>query len=297
MDPVDVGNGQRVLVTEMAGRASVELKGAELGLDLAGHPDAVSTRGRARSRSGRPQGWSFEAADASLELLMRVGAGRDDGDALPFTLESYRVIIEHRADGEVVSEATVKLVVDGERIIATRRGQRPGQRAGRRAARGARAVAPVAGGRRAVGLQGPHPRAQGAGASGTDAVTRVLVESTDGDGLVDDGRRARQRRRGVLAGAGRRRGVRGAAHGPARRRALTGRPVARTQVGGLAPRAEPGCETPFLGASGLGGARPAPATRRSPTRRPEPRGRPRAAAGPRRGRCRAARRTRAPSTA
>ena len=42
MNPVDVGNGQRVLVTEMAGRASVELKSAELGLDLAGHPDAVA---------------------------------------------------------------------------------------------------------------------------------------------------------------------------------------------------------------------------------------------------------------
>ena len=70
MDPVDVGNGQRVLVTEMAGRASVELKGAELGLDLAGRPDAVtSVVGTVKEREA--QGWSFEAADASLELLMR----------------------------------------------------------------------------------------------------------------------------------------------------------------------------------------------------------------------------------
>ena len=75
MDPVDVGNGQRVLVTEMAGRASVELKGAELGLDLAGRPDAVSSVvGTVKEREA--QGWSFEAADASLELLMRSALGR-----------------------------------------------------------------------------------------------------------------------------------------------------------------------------------------------------------------------------
>ena len=128
MDPVDVGNGQRVLVTEMAGRASVELKGAELGLDLAGRPDAVSSVvGTVKEREA--QGWSFEAADASLELLMRAalkgtGLGDDDGAVLPFTLESYRVLIENRG-GEVVSEATVKLVVDGERIIATREGNGP----------------------------------------------------------------------------------------------------------------------------------------------------------------------------
>src|SRR5690349_623464 len=123
VDPVVVGNGQRVLVTEMAGRASVELKAVELGLDLAGHPDAVSTVvGTVKEREAR--GWSFEAADASLELLMRSALGVPDAEPLPFVLESYRVLIEHRA-GEVVSEATVKLVVDGERIIATREGNGP----------------------------------------------------------------------------------------------------------------------------------------------------------------------------
>ncbi len=176
MDPVDVGNGQRVLVTEMAGRASVELKGRELGLDLAGHPDAVSSVvGTVKEREA--QGWSFEAADASLELLMRSALGDDDGAPLPFPLESYRVLIENRG-GDVVSEATVKLVVDGRADHRDVRGQRPGQRAGRRPARGAHAVAAVARGRRAVGLQGPHPRAAGSGETrGTDAVTRVLVES------------------------------------------------------------------------------------------------------------------------
>src|SRR6185437_14352724 len=70
MNPVDVGNGQRVLVTEMAGRASVELKGTELGLDLAAHPDAVSSV-VATVKEREATGWSFEAADGSMELLMR----------------------------------------------------------------------------------------------------------------------------------------------------------------------------------------------------------------------------------
>src|SRR5580765_1833428 len=108
MNPVDVGNGQRVLVTEMAGRASVELKGAELGLDLAGRPDVVSSVVQTvKEREAR--GWAFEAADASLELLIRDALGEQA--APPFRLESYRVITEHRADGEVTAEATVRLIV------------------------------------------------------------------------------------------------------------------------------------------------------------------------------------------
>ena len=181
MDPVDVGNGQRVLVTEMAGRASVELKGAELGLDLAGRPDAVSSVvGTVKEREA--QGWSFEAADASLELLMRSALGDEDGAVLPFTLESYRVLIENRG-GEVVSEATVKVVVDGERIIATREGNGPVNAldaALRAALTPSRPwLADVELSDFKVRLLAP----QGAGETrGTDAVTRVLVESTDGAG-------------------------------------------------------------------------------------------------------------------
>jgi 2-isopropylmalate synthase len=124
MDPEVVGNGQRVLVTEMAGRASVELKGAEFGLDLAGHKTAVSSV-VATVKEREADGWSFEAADASLELLMRGAIGGDEVPEPPFRLESYRVITERRADGAVVAEATVKLVVDGARVIATEEGNGP----------------------------------------------------------------------------------------------------------------------------------------------------------------------------
>src|SRR5262249_9524298 len=61
LDPAVVGNDMRILVTEMAGRASVELKGRELGLDLAGHGDAVG-RVVERVKALEAEGWSFEAA-------------------------------------------------------------------------------------------------------------------------------------------------------------------------------------------------------------------------------------------
>ncbi|HEY2795787.1 MAG TPA: citramalate synthase, partial [Micromonosporaceae bacterium] len=122
VDPEVVGNDMKILVTEMAGRASIELKSRELGLDLSSSPEALSTVTDTVKRL-EAKGWSFEAADASFELLVRNTLSGTT--AAPFALESYRVIVEHRADDEVVSEATVKLVVAGERVIATAEGNGP----------------------------------------------------------------------------------------------------------------------------------------------------------------------------
>jgi 2-isopropylmalate synthase len=123
IDPEAVGNHMRILVTEMAGRASVELKSRELGVDLAGHPEALA-RVTDRVKQLEAQGWSFEAADASFELMIRSELG-DAAAQRPFSLESYRVLVEHREDGAVVSEATVKVRVRGERVIATAEGNGP----------------------------------------------------------------------------------------------------------------------------------------------------------------------------
>jgi 2-isopropylmalate synthase len=181
MDPELVGNGQRVLVTEMAGRASVELKAAELGIDLAGNPAAVnSVVSTVKEREA--QGWSFEAADASLELIMRSAVGNGSQARAPFVLESYRVITEHRADAAVVAEATVKVLVDGRRIIATQEGNGPVNAldAALRAA-----LTPSCPWLEKVELSDYKVRILSPGGAhtpdghGTDAVTRVLVESTD----------------------------------------------------------------------------------------------------------------------
>ena len=104
------------------------------------------------------------------------------------------------------------MLVDGRAADRDRGGQRPGQRAGRGAAGGAHAVLPVAGRGRAVRLQGPHPH-PGRFRQAT-APTRspgCWSSPPTAGGLVDDGRRARQRRRGVVAGAGRRARLRRAA--------------------------------------------------------------------------------------
>ncbi|MEV0393033.1 citramalate synthase [Polymorphospora rubra] len=176
VDPTVVGNDMRILVTEMAGRASIELKSRELGLDLAGHPDAVS-RVTNRVKDMEAGGWSFEAADASFELLVR---SELPGAAVPrpFTLESYRVIVEHREDGAVVSEATVKVRVRGERVIATAEGNGP-VNALDEALR--------------LALLRHYPQLKGfeladykvrilEGTHGTGAITRVLVETADNGG-------------------------------------------------------------------------------------------------------------------
>jgi 2-isopropylmalate synthase len=174
VDPSVVGNDMRILVTEMAGRASIELKSRELGLDLAGHPDTLSSVTR-KVKDLEAVGWSFEAADASFELLVRDELP-GSAYARPFALESYRVQTEHREDGAVVSEATVKVRVRGERIIAAAEGNGP-VNALDEALR--------------VALSKYYPELKSfeladykvrilEGSHGTGAVTRVLVETSDG---------------------------------------------------------------------------------------------------------------------
>jgi 2-isopropylmalate synthase len=178
IDPVFVGNGMRVLVTEMAGRASLELKGRELGVDLAGRPAALTSAVR-KVKEMEARGWSFEAADASLELLLRgevAEAEQSVVDSPPFVLESYRVILDHHVDGTVVSEATVKVHVAGERVIATAEGNGP-VHALDAALR--KALLPHLSWLDQVELADYKVRIL-TDQHGTDAVTRVLVESTDG---------------------------------------------------------------------------------------------------------------------
>ncbi|GAA3055096.1 citramalate synthase [Actinokineospora globicatena] len=185
LDPGTVGNDMRVLVTEMAGRASLELKGHELGVDLAGRPEAVTNALR-KVKDLEARGWSFEAADASFELLLREEiAGLDPTQSepvTPFELESYRVILDHDRDGSVVSEATVKVRVGGQRVIATAEGNGP-VHALDAALR--TALSPHLPWLDEVELTDYKVRILTSGGGprgtdhGTDAVTRVLVQSSD----------------------------------------------------------------------------------------------------------------------
>jgi 2-isopropylmalate synthase len=168
----------RVLVTEMAGRASIELKGKELGYDLA---DDRKTLGEVvdRVKELEARGYSFEAADASFELLLREVTGGVRQRF--FTVESWRTIVEQRTDGQIVSEATVKVHAEGQRIIATGEGNGPVNALDNALRQALGQIFPELNDLELVDYKVRILE----GKEGTGAVTRVLVESTDGRGEWD----------------------------------------------------------------------------------------------------------------
>ncbi|WP_087485442.1 citramalate synthase [Brachybacterium massiliense] len=109
-DPRAVGNDMRMIISDMAGRASIELKGRELGIDLAGHPELLS-RLAATVKQREAIGYSYEAADASFELLVLDALGQAPSYS---TVESWRATSQLGRDGTLETEATVKLHADGE---------------------------------------------------------------------------------------------------------------------------------------------------------------------------------------
>lgn len=173
IDPAHVGNLARVVVSELAGRASLTMKAAELGIDLTGDQATV-----ARVLDGikelEHRGYSFEAADASLEVMLK----KELGTYEPFfTLESFRCLMEKREDGRVMTEATIKIHVGGQRFIATAEGNGPVN-----ALDGALRIAigrfyPALD---AIELTDFKVRVLDE-KKGTGAVTRVLIESGDGE--------------------------------------------------------------------------------------------------------------------
>jgi len=173
VEPELVGNSLRLLVSELAGRSTVVLKGRELGLDLESDRGAAD-RVLERVKELEHIGYTFEAADASFELLVRGETGllREH-----FRLESYRTIVERRDDGTVVAEATVKVWVDDERFIGTGEGNGPVDALDHafRAALTERLPAIAR-----MHLRDYKVRILDANA-GTGATTRVLIRSTDGE--------------------------------------------------------------------------------------------------------------------
>ena len=173
VEPASVGNSVRLLVSELAGRSTVVLKGRELGLDLEFDRTAAD-RILERVKELEHIGYSFEAADASFELLVRTetGLAREY-----FRLESYRTIVERRADGTTVAEATVKVWVGDERFIGTGEGNSPVDALDQAFRAAVCSRLPALGD---MHLRDYKVRIVDAGA-GTGATTRVLIRSTDGE--------------------------------------------------------------------------------------------------------------------
>jgi 2-isopropylmalate synthase len=122
IDPDFVGNRQRVLVSDLAGRSNVVYKGKEYGIDLDGQDKAVQEILR-RTKELESQGYEFEAAEASFELLIQQALGRKKKN---FKLVGFRVIDEKRQEGEAPrSEATIMVEVDGVMEHAAAMGNGP----------------------------------------------------------------------------------------------------------------------------------------------------------------------------
>jgi len=174
VDPTLVGNKREVLVSELAGKATLLQKAAELGIELS-ERDAARTAERIKELEHL--GFQFEAAEGSLELLLR----KESGSYQPlFRLESWRVIVEQREDGRPQTEATLKLHVLGERgsqrILQTAEGNGP-VNALDNALRAA--LAKVHPRLRQIELVNYKVRILDE-SKGTGAVTRVLIDASDG---------------------------------------------------------------------------------------------------------------------
>jgi 2-isopropylmalate synthase len=182
VDPALVGNHTRVLVSDLGGRSGMSLKADEFGVELDGRGAADLSD---RLKHLEADGYQFEAADASLELLMREAGGWQQSY---FQLEGYRVTTYHRnavrggvpiEDGEsmIDTEATLKVWVGNERLVAVGEGNGP--------------VNALDAALRSV-LVDHYPHLDRIhltdfkvrvleGAAATGAVVRVLIDSTDGD--------------------------------------------------------------------------------------------------------------------
>lgn len=121
IDPRQVGSERRVLVSDLSGKSNIEYKARELGVGLdTGGVD--SRRIVAEIKQLEQEGYQFDAADGSFEILMEKLTGRF---APLFELEAFRVTIDKDADQPCRAQATVKVSVGGTREITAAEGYGP----------------------------------------------------------------------------------------------------------------------------------------------------------------------------
>jgi 2-isopropylmalate synthase len=179
IEPGVVGNRREVLISELSGKATIAAK-ASLSFGARMTPrtspaddDDLARRVLERVKELEHRGFQFEAADGSFELLMRKEAGEYEP---LFRLESWRVLVEKRADGKVATEATIKIFLGGERYVRTAEGNGP-VNALDNALRDA--ISEIHPHLRDIELVNFKVRILDE-TKGTGAVTRVLIDASDG---------------------------------------------------------------------------------------------------------------------
>ena len=180
IDPALVGNDMRMLVSDMAGRANIQMKGEELGFDLSDRD--LAARITTRVKDAEAAGYTYEAADASFELLLR-----RELDQLPelFSVQSWRVFTQGQpslagsgASGvlDTDTECTVRLTAKGESQRVVGEGNGPVNALDHAVRQGLAPAYPVV---ERFELIDYRVRILDQG-HGTDATVRVLLQTTDG---------------------------------------------------------------------------------------------------------------------
>lgn len=172
IDPALVGNDMRTLVSDMAGRANIQLKGEELGFDLSDRELAAAVTDVVKGREAR--GYSYEAADASFELLLRDHCGLLS--ELPFAVTTWRVYTHSAEDAAADTEATVKLTAKGVEQLYVGEGNGPVNALDHALRRALLEAFPQV---TAYELTDYRVRILDQG-HGTEATVRVLIDTTDG---------------------------------------------------------------------------------------------------------------------
>ena len=121
LDPKKVGNRRRVLVSDLSGKSNITYKAKEMGIDLGGN-GYDSRKIVEEIKHLENNGYQFDAAEGSLELLMKKLTGQFED---PFTLESLRVAIEKNQSGPSTSQVTIKISVGDEHEITAAEGDGP----------------------------------------------------------------------------------------------------------------------------------------------------------------------------
>ncbi len=121
LNPAQVGNRRRVVVSDLSGKSNIEYKSEEMGIRLGANGDE-SRKIVDKIKAMEDQGYQFDAAEGSLELLIKKETGQFEE---PFTLESFRVTIEKNRSGPSASQATIKISVGGVDEITAAEGDGP----------------------------------------------------------------------------------------------------------------------------------------------------------------------------
>ena len=172
IEPGVVGNKRRVLVSDLSGKSNIEYKANEMGISLGGN--GYNSREIVKEiKRMEDQGYQFDAAEGSLELLMKKTTGQFQE---PFSLLSLRVINEKDKDGQTTSQATIKISVGEEEEITAAEGNGPVNAIDNALRKALRKFYPDISEMRLVDFKVRVLE----GSAGTAAKVRVLIESRDG---------------------------------------------------------------------------------------------------------------------